>query len=169
MSKITYIKVADVEMIKTVASLAKEIWNEYFTPIIGKAQVDYMLEKFQSEKAISQQITKEGFLYYLIKQGNNFIGYTAVVPKKETNELFLSKLYLKSSQRQKGHGKEAIQFINNLAEKMKFSKITLTVNKNNKNTIQAYEKMGLKNIASLVTDIGDGFVMDDYRMEKIIV
>ena len=44
-------------------------------------------------------------------------------------------------------------------------KIQLTVNKNNINTIKAYEKWGFKTIDSVVTDIGYGFVMDDYIME----
>ena len=50
---------------------------------------------------------------------------------------------------------------------MQFNKqsIQLTVNKNNTNTIKAYEKWGFKTIDSAVTDIGSGFVMDDYIME----
>jgi ribosomal protein S18 acetylase RimI-like enzyme len=44
----------------------------------------------------------------------------------------------------------------------------LTVNKNNVNAIKAYEKMGFRNVGSLVQDIGDGFVMDDYAMEKTV-
>jgi len=49
-------KVSDEIQIVTIECLAYEIWNEYFTPIIGKAQVDYMLEKFQSKKVITEQI-----------------------------------------------------------------------------------------------------------------
>ena len=45
------------------------------------------------------------------------------------------------------------------------NKIKLTVNKNNTNTIKTYEKWGFKQIDSVVTDIGCGFVMDDYIME----
>ncbi len=51
--------------IETVARLACEIWNQHFIPIIGKAQVDYMLEKFQSKRAISEQI-ENGYSYYLL-------------------------------------------------------------------------------------------------------
>ena len=39
------------------------------------------------------------------------------------------------------------------------------MNKNNKNTIEAYKKWGFTIIDSVVTDIGNGFVMDDYIME----
>ncbi len=46
--------------------------------------------------------------------------------------------------------------------------IVPTVNKNNSLAIRAYEKLGFENLGSIVADIGNGFVIDDYRMEKRI-
>ena len=152
--------------VKIIESLAKEIWTEHYTSVIGKAQVDYMLDKFQSKKVISKQINVEGFLYYIIQKDGKNIGYMGVQPRD--NELFLSKLYMKSSERGKGYGKKAIQFVENFCKEKKLNKIALTVNKNNLNTIKAYEKMGFKNIASIIQDIGNGFFMDDYKMEKTV-
>lgn len=86
----------DKEQIAVVAVLAEEIWREHFTSIIGKAQVDYMLEKFQSEQAICEQV-KKGFLYYLIKTNNCHVGYFGVLPTDES--LLLSKFYIRSSER----------------------------------------------------------------------
>lgn len=151
--------------IETVARLAHEIWNQHFTPIIGKAQVDYMVEKFQSKRAISEQI-EEGYSYYLIKAGGDYVGYTGVCPKE--SELFLSKLYIRASQRGKGHGRKAVEFIEELAREKGLGKITLTVNKNNTDTIKAYEKFGFANLGAIVQDIGNGFVMDDFKMEKVV-
>lgn len=151
--------------IEVVVNLAYEIWNEHFTPIIGKAQVDYMLEKFQSGRAISEQI-ENGFLYYLIRINNDSIGYLGIHPKKD--ELFLSKIYIRSSERGRGYGRKAIQFLEKLAREKGLKKIALTVNKNNTDTIKAYEKFGFKNVGSVVQDIGNGFVMDDCGMEKIV-
>ncbi len=88
----------------------------------------------------------------------------SVLPKGK--ELFLNKLYLKSSERGKKFGKKAIQFVGNLAKEKNLRKITLTVNKYNTNSINAYEKMGFKNIGPVIQDIGNGFIMDDYKMEK---
>lgn len=152
--------------IEVVVNLANEIWNEHFTPIIGKAQVDYMLEKFQSRKAISEQI-ENGFLYYLVRINKNSIGYIGIYPKQD--ELFLSKIYIRSSKRGKGYGRKAIQFLEKLAQEKGLRKITLTVNKNNTDTIKAYEEFGFKNLGSVVQDIGNGFIMDDYGMEKTIL
>ena len=49
--------------IQTIASIADEIWHQHFTPIIGEAQVTYMVEKFQSYPALKAQITDNGYEY----------------------------------------------------------------------------------------------------------
>jgi ribosomal protein S18 acetylase RimI-like enzyme len=167
MGEIEFIKVSDRRLIKRVVLLAREIWTEHFTAIIGRGQVDYMLAKFQSEEAISRQIENEGFLYYLLKDdGGEYVGYTGVVPDKNRGELFLSKLYIKCDKRRKGYAKKAMRFVEDLARQTGLAKITLTVNKNNTIAIEAYRKMGFENAGSVVTDIGGGFVMDDYKMGK---
>jgi len=47
-------------------------------------------------------------------------------------------------------------------------RIWLTCNKNNSRTLSIYKKLGFSIIDSIVTDIGNGFVMDDYVLEKQI-
>ena len=42
----------------------------------------------------------------------------------------------------------------------------LTVNKYNSSSIEVYKKRGFEITDAAVTDIGSGFVMDDYIMEK---
>jgi RimJ/RimL family protein N-acetyltransferase len=146
-----------------VEALVVEIWNEHYVPIIGKKQVDYMLEKFQSKPVMKEQISK-GYIYFLVEDEGRKIGYIGLEPKED--ELFLSKLYIKASERGKGYGKKAVQFLEGLAKGKKLNKISLTVNKNNVKSIAAYEKIGFKNMGAIVMDIGGGFVMDDYKMEK---
>ncbi len=157
--------VSDENQIVIIEGLACEIWNEYFTAIIGKAQVDYMLEKFQSKKVITEQI-ENGFLYFLIKNNNDPVGYIGVIP--EDKQLFLSKLYITLAERGKGHGRKAIEFLEELAIEKNLSKISLTVNRNNSATINMYKKLGFENRGTTVQDIGNDFVMDDYKMEKKI-
>jgi len=159
------VEVLSEKHIEIVESLAKEIWTEHYTPIIGEGQVAYMLRSFQSKRAIAEQIC-HGFLYFLIEGDDGFIGYVGVLPKSD--EMFLSKLYVKSSHRGKGYGKKTIHFLETLAQALGLRKLVLTVNKNNKPAISAYEKIGFRNLGSVVQEIGDGFVMDDYKMEKYI-
>ncbi|MCP4176583.1 MAG: GNAT family N-acetyltransferase [bacterium] len=162
-------------MIKTVKNkaeiddlvlLAKEIWEEHYTKIIGTEQVNYMLDKFQSTETVIEQINNEGYFYYLINKNSEDVGYIGVIPKSD--ELYLSKCYIKSSERGKGFGRKAMDYIVDLCKEKKLKRITLNVNKNNSKSIAAYKKLNFKIIDSVVNDIGNGFVMDDYIMEKKI-
>ncbi|MCE1199802.1 MAG: GNAT family N-acetyltransferase [Marinilabiliales bacterium] len=148
--------------IREVARLGSEIWNEYYVSIIGQEQVDYMLDKFQSAKSVQTQIREEGYEYFLITRAGETLGYAAILEK--SHEIFLSKLYLLSSERGKGIGKIFIGFLVAKAFADGFGYITLTVNKNNSGTIEAYQKMGFDIYGEVVNDIGEGFVMDDYLM-----
>ena len=159
------IPVCDEHLIDAVALLAAEIWTEHYTPIIGPRQVEYMLDKFQSSSAISKQIS-ENFLYYKIEINDQHVGYFGLEPKND--QLFLSKLYVRSSHRGKGFGSKALEFIENLAIQQGLKKIVLTVNKHNSVTIEKYLKMGFRNIGPIVTDIGNGYVMGDFILEKFL-
>ena len=151
---------ADFELI---ANLGAIIWTEHYTPIIGSEQVNYMLEKFQSESAVKRQI-QEGTEYYIIKHHNTTVGYLSFYKKE--NSLFLSKLYVLGTERGKGIGKTAMSFLEKKRMEITCNSISLTVNKYNTNSIKAYEKMGFEKIDSVVMDIGNGYVMDDYVMKK---
>lgn len=155
--------VSSDNQVLAVARLAREIWVEHFTPIIGRPQVDYMLEKFQSASAIAAQVNM-GYRYFLLKDDSGHAGYTGVLP--EHDRLFLSKLYIVRAYRRKGYGRETVAFLGELALKNGLDNIYLTVNKYNSGAIRAYQRMGFENAGSVVQDIGNGFVMDDYRMEK---
>ena len=161
----TIIEASTENHMDIIESLAREIWTEHYIPIIGEQQVGYMLDRYQSKQAIKEQIAS-GVLYFLIKEGHSFIGYIAVQPRGD--ELFLSKIYLRSSHRARGYGKQAVHYVEALARERGLRKIVLTVNKNNSAAIRAYQKIGFRNVGSLVQDIGSGFVMDDYAMEKIV-
>lgn len=159
---ITYKKVTKNE-IQSLAKLASNIWHEYWTEILTLEQINYMVENFQSENAINNQYTHENYTYYFIQYNEKNIGYFGISAKKDY--LFLSKLYISKDFRHKGIGGKTFEKIKQIANEEKYSSIQLTVNKYNKNTISAYEKWGFSTIDSVVTDIGQGFVMDDYIME----
>ena len=145
--------------IKDFAKMCSAIWHEYWPCILSGEQIDYMVEKFQSEKAIMHQIEKENYTYYFIVVNNEIAGYTGLAPKD--GYLFLSKLYLRKEYRHRGLGKKVFDKIKTFG----YSRIRLTVNKHNTSAYQAYLKYGFQTIESVKTDIGSGFVMDDYVME----
>lgn len=161
MNGINMVEVKSEEQIKSVASMAEEIWHEWFPSIISEGQINYMLDKFQSVNAITEQLRNEGYRYFIIMNGGEYIGYTAIRPDSD-GRLFLSKIYIKKAHRGKGFGKTAISFLKEFCAENGLSAIWLTVNKHNDDSINVYKKCGFKVIGEGVADIGNGYVMDDY-------
>lgn len=151
--------------IKTTAELAHNIWNQHYVPIIGQDQVNYMVEKFQSETAITQQI-QEGYQYFMIEHQSHPCGYLALVPNPVEVKIMISKIYVDSHYRGLGLGHELLDFTVKKAQNEGFKSIWLTVNKYNTNSIQWYEKHGFQIKEKVEFDIGNGFIMDDYLLEK---
>jgi ribosomal protein S18 acetylase RimI-like enzyme len=159
---IRFVKVKNKKQAERAAQLAQEIWEEYYPTIITQEQIHYMIDTFQSAEAIENQI-QEGMQYYLAVSGEDVIGYLAYAAEKDCS-LFLSKIYVKRSFRNKGKGREMFAFILDQAQKQKFKTVRLTVNKNNTASVEKYLKMGFSITDSVVKDIGNGFYMDDYVM-----
>ena len=160
------INFTEVDNIKNLAQLVSDIWHEYWHGVLSENQIDYMLDKFQSEKAMIYLKDNENYVYYYLIYNEQTAGYIAL--SKKQNYLFLSKIYIKREYRHKGLGTKTFIFIKQYALDNGYNKIRLTVKKDNKNSVNAYIKWGFKTVDSVVTDIGNGFVMDDYIMEYII-
>lgn len=162
MEGIKLVKAETDDQLRRAADIADSIWHEYFPKILSPEQIDFMVEKFCSFEAEKENL-KEGYEYYFIKKGGNDVGYTAIKP--DGDRLFLSKLYLKKEERGKKYARKALEQLIDIARERSLRAIWLTVNKYNDTTIAAYKAMGFVTIGDGVTDIGNGFVMDDYFME----
>ncbi len=161
---LSIISVMTKEQIREVSELAEEVWHEHYDSIIGKEQVNYMIEKFQSEVAMKDQMHNSGYLYYQLKNYGGHVGYFAI--QKNSDALFLSKIYIAKKYRGRDYSRRALEYMEQLCREWKLDKIWLTVNRHNENSIKVYEKLGFERTGSKVTDIGCGYVMDDYIMEK---
>ncbi|CAI6059702.1 GNAT family N-acetyltransferase [Cohnella sp. JJ-181] len=159
-------RLADTGDAATVAALAEEIWHEYYGALLSREQIVYMVDKFQSADAIADQIATQGYEYYLMQAGGENVGYLAV--KEEGGKLFLSKLYVLKAHRGQGYASRAMAFITGLCRERGLDALWLTVNRHNDGSIAVYEKKGFAKVREQVADIGNGYVMDDYVMEKEI-
>lgn len=149
-----------------IESLANTIWKEHYATIISIQQIDYMLKTFQSVTAITNQIDS-GFEYFILNYNTTAVGYLAI--KKQPDALFLSKIYVLKEYRGNKIGKNAISFLEQKVKTYQLKSIRLTVNINNTNAVKAYQKLGFKTIKPLITDIGNGFIMDDFEMHKEVL
>ncbi|WP_430612730.1 GNAT family N-acetyltransferase [Enterococcus sp. DIV0876] len=145
---------------QTLMDLIQSIWPEVFEPIIGKAQVDYMLAHYQSLEVIKKEI-QAGAVYLILEADGQPVGYTAY--EETDKQVYLSKLYLDKTTRGKGYASAIFDWYEALAQG---KTLHLNVNKYNKQAIAVYEHRGFVKVGQRVADIGDGFVMDDYIFEK---
>lgn len=149
-----------------LAQLASDIWHEYWPAIIGEAQTDYMVEKFQSLPAITRDMAENAYEYWFIRADDGrTVGYTGGHAEPETSRYFISKIYLLADERGRGFASATIRFYEQLCRDRGLHAAYLTVNKHNELGIRAYVGKGFKTIESVVNDIGNGFVMDDYVMQ----
>jgi len=165
MTDVVFKTVENEKDINMTANLADEIWHEYYRSMLSETQIDYMVNNYQSPHAIAAQINR-GYQYYTIYKDGMPLGYFAV--EKKEGYLFISKIYLAKAFRRQGCGKASMNKITDIAKNYGYKDIRLGVHKYNNDSIAAYKKMGFKIIDSIVADIGSGFVMDDYIMQKEI-
>ncbi|MBQ9269169.1 MAG: GNAT family N-acetyltransferase [Oscillospiraceae bacterium] len=153
-----YLKPEDVAGIAEMSAMATEIVREHFDPIIGKAQNDYMLQKFQTADAIRDQLV-HGYQYFFVSEDGRTVGFLAFYPKEEA--MYLSKLYLYKTERGKGYSRQMVDFVARKAREAGLPAIELNVNRDN-SAVRAYERLGFQMIRTEKNDIGEGFFMDDF-------
>lgn len=141
---------------KVLEALAREIWEQNYTPIIGKAQVTYMLEKYQSKSAIERDM-QDGCVYYIALFEGVPCGYSAV--KRGDTGLFLSKMYVKQGYMRKGIARAMLDIIDAYAKKNKLKRVWLTCNRYDTASLETYKKLGFN-----ITDAGAAGA--DYVLEK---
>lgn len=153
--------------IQALCEVAREAWERAYGELLGSKQVAYMVEKFQSPEAVKSQMLREGYRYYIIYGDGEPGGLVGFAPRYEgREELFLSKLYLLPGLQGTGAARAAFDFVEAEARREGLPAIRLTVNKGNAHAIEVYRHFGFETVDAVVTDIGGGFVMDDYIMVK---
>ena len=75
---------------------------------------------------------------------------------------------MKDSARGEGVGQNLLDFIEAKCKSDGFDLIWLTVNRGNTGPIDWYKHRGFRIVKEIDMDIGEGFIMDDYVMEKPI-
>jgi len=131
-------------------------------------QIDYMLDQMYAPQVLGHEMLRKGYCYYLASDGPEPVGFIAYRFDAPDRSVKISKLYLLSSFHGRGLGQQLLGIVRDDARRLGARTLTLFVNKRNTKAIAAYERFGFVKAENVVTDIGGGFVMDDYRMELIL-
>ena len=158
------IKNATTNEIPLIRDLTFRVWPQTYASILSQEQIDYMLEMMYSEASLEKQMTKEGCQFIIVYENGNPVGF-ASYGETEPKRWKLHKIYILQSQQGKGTGRLVIDYIIDEIKKQNATALFLQVNRNN-NAKTFYEKLGFKEIDVVNLDIGNGFFMNDYIMEK---
>lgn len=160
-------KVDTDQELQSMCQVAEQVWHLTYDQLLPEGQTEYMIEKFQSPQAVREQQAREGYEYYMVYGDGVPGGFIGFSPQYEgRDEMFLSKLYLLPALRSQGAAKRAFQLVEAEARWHGLPAIRLTVNKGNTYAVEVYRHYGFTIVDSVVTDIGGGYVMDDYIMVK---
>lgn len=151
--------------IPLIRDLSKKIWPQTYSTIISGEQIDYMLELIYSERALQSQM-KEKHEFIIVNDGRDPVGY-ASFSLVEPGVYKLHKIYLLPTMQGKGAGKFVLNEIMKAMARKGGHTIRLNVNRNNK-AKDFYEKLGFTITQEEDIDIGSGYFMNDYVMEKKI-
>ena len=151
------------ERYETFSSFAGSVFVDYYTSLIGKKQAEYMVSLFLSPEAIKELCAK-GAIFRILQEDGRMLGFCEYL--REEDRVFLSKLYVRKEERHRGLGKILYEDCVRYTKEIGLNKIYLTVNKYNTPSYEIYLHLGFKVIEAVVNDIGNGYVMDDYIMEK---
>ncbi|MEQ1603086.1 MAG: GNAT family N-acetyltransferase [Methylophilaceae bacterium] len=162
-AKLEAIQAADFAM---VAQLGESIWREHYASIISQAQIDYMLNNRYSAENLRKYVDANDRWLDILKLTDQAIGYCSYALTAEPASMKLEQLYLLAEFRGQGLGGLMLSHVEQQARWQGWHSLILQVNKGNTKPIAIYRKAGFLVREEAVFDIGHGFFMDDFVMEK---
>jgi diamine N-acetyltransferase len=151
--------------IDEVCRLARIVWLDHYPPIIGIAQTEYMLRQRYDPEVIRSELAR-GTIWWDVLREDGVMQAFASFFRSDPDTVKIDKLYVNPARQRCGLGARLVQHVAERARDLGCGKIVLAVNKRNRDAIAAYRKYGFDIAEAVVKDIGEGFVMDDYIMQR---
>lgn len=160
------ITAATINDIKQIQNIVNITWPITYGEILSKEQLDYMLGLFYSTEALKEQYNKKIQLFYMIDEDETNIGFIGIEHNYNGEAVTkIHKIYLLPETQGKGIGKKVIDEIGKLASENNSTALSLNVNRFN-SALGFYKKIGFEVKEEVDIEIGNGYLMEDYVMEK---
>jgi hypothetical protein len=150
---------ATIEDIPTIREIAHITWQPTFREILSQEQIEYMLEMMYSEKALKEQIEVKKHQFFLAKEDERILGYLSVeVDYNQQPMTKIHKIYILPD----------LQKAEQVALENNNTILSLNVNRFNK-ALKFYETVGFSITKTEDINIGNGYLMEDFVMEKNLI
>ena len=160
-----YLRKANEEDLPIIRTIAEQTWPTAYGDIISQEQITFMLEKMYNKGELLGQML-QGHHFVIASELNEDVGFAGFsVIDAETRTFKLHKLYVLPKMHGKGVGKILMNEVVSQVKAQGGESLQLNVNRANK-AKDFYEKAGFKIKETVDLDIGNGFYMNDYVMER---
>ena len=169
--KTQFLPLETPESLQLVRDVADEVWPKTFAPILPPEQIPYMMNMMYAPEVMERELA-EGYRFTaLLLDGapSGYVSWSAYPPGSDSDVAKLHKVYLLTTCHGRGFGRLMLDYVTDVCRKAGFKRLRLNVNKHNERAIGVYRKNGFVTVESVKNDIGGGFFMDDYVMEKRLV
>ncbi|WP_159800403.1 GNAT family N-acetyltransferase [Flavobacterium sp. MK4S-17] len=151
--------------VNLINQLAGRVWEPTYRHILSKEQLDYMFGMMYSPESILRQLTQNRHEFLLLQDNGVYLGFASYEINYRTGVTKIHKLYIMPEAQGKGAGSILTNAIEKAAKAAGNSVLTLNVNRFN-SALQFYTKTGFIKTGEEDIDIGQGYLMEDYIMEK---
>ena len=163
------VRIAGLEDIPTIYSLAKAIWPATYRAILSKEQIEYMFQETYNPNSLRKQIENLGHTFLLLFVADVAAGFASFSTKqeagKESRSIYkLHKLYVRPSGQRKGLGNYLMTEVSERVKANGGQWLDLNVNRHNP-ARWFYERIGFQILREEDIPIGP-YWMNDYVMRK---
>ncbi|MEL6140640.1 MAG: GNAT family N-acetyltransferase [Bacteroidota bacterium] len=160
------IRPASISDISTIQFIAEQTWPSAYGDILSKEQISYMLDMMYCPAAQLEQRDK-GHVFLLLLEDSEPMGFVSYQFDYQPGTTKIHKIYVLPITQGKGYGKALLVEVRKLAQAAGQARLRLDVNYRNK-ALGFYEYLGFEKVGRFDTDIGNGYLMEDYIMEMVI-
>jgi len=161
-------QITDPAELKLIREIADRVWPDTFAAILSPEQIVYMMEMMYAPEVLAAEFA-QGVVFELLEVDGQPAGYVIHAQyKAKPDTAKLHKIYLLAEYQGRGLGSLLLNHVARRCAAAGYRRLILNVNKENVKAQQAYLRNGFAIIEAVKIDIGNGFVMDDFVMEKIL-
>ncbi|WP_116108518.1 GNAT family N-acetyltransferase [Lewinella sp. IMCC34191] len=166
--------------VATIERLARKTWPDTFGDILSAAQIEYMLQMMYRPDALLDQMQSGHVFHLLLASDESFrsdysgqsrrfqaVGYVSHETDQAPGATKIHKLYVLPEMQGRGFGRLLIDKVESIATRNGQLALKLDVNYQNP-AIRFYERMGFEKVEQYTTEIGEGYLMEDWRMVKLL-
>lgn len=155
---------ANTSHIPLIRNLTMQVWPQTYIPIVGEAQVNYMLDRFYTPDALQSQMTEQQHRFIIGHTDGTpvaFASYSEIEPAIYK----LHKLYIITSMQGKGIGRALADHIVAGVKALGGTSLRLNVNIHNHPAMSFYKRYGFYHLRDEDIDIGSGYYMNDHVLQ----